>query len=84
MYKHFIEIVSFSNIQPFQIMRDKREPLLRHQIQFLSSQQMKEVKEQPWHRLQLEHISPSAQEPYLCNIICHRDIVKLRVISPIL
>ena len=36
-----------------------------HQIQFLSSQQMKEVKEHPWHRLQLEHINPSAHDPYL-------------------
>ena len=41
-----------------------------HQIQFLSSQHMKVLKEQPWHRLQLEHISPSAQVPYLnCQII---------------
>ena len=41
-----------------------------HQIQFLSSQHMKVLKEQPWHRLQLEHISPSAQVPYLnCQIV---------------
>ena len=36
-----------------------------HQMQFLSSQHMKVLKEQPWHRLQLEHIRPSAQLPYL-------------------
>ena len=36
-----------------------------HQIQFLSSQHMKVLKEHPWHLLQLEHISPSAQVPYL-------------------
>ena len=36
-----------------------------HQMQFLSSQHMKVRKEQPWHLLQLEHISPSAQVPYL-------------------
>ena len=36
-------------------------------MQFLSSQQMKDRKEQPWHRLQLEHIRPSAHVPYLAT-----------------
>jgi len=36
-----------------------------HQIHSLSSQQINVWKEHPWHRLQLEHISPLAHRPYL-------------------
>lgn len=36
-----------------------------YQIQFLSSQHIKVLKEHPWQRLQFEHIRPSAQVPYL-------------------
>ena len=42
-----------------------------HQMQFLSSQQMKVLKEQPWHLLQLEHMRPSAHVPYLPNFPPH-------------
>merc|ERR1711981_967824 len=38
-----------------------------HQIHSLSSQQINVWKEQPWHRLQFEHISPLAHRPYLPN-----------------
>ena len=38
---------------------------IAYQIQSWSSQHMKVVKEHPWHRLQLEHIRPSAHIPYL-------------------
>ena len=40
-------------------------------MQFLSSQQMKVLKEQPWHLLQLEHMRPSAHVPYLPNFPPH-------------
>ena len=45
-----------------------------YQMQFLSSQQMNVLKEQPWHRLQLEHIRPSAHVPYLAtyNILTYK------------
>ena len=43
-----------------------------HQIHSLSSQQVKVWKEQPWHLLQLEHMSPLAHRPYL-----HTNIVPL-------
>jgi len=38
---------------------------LLHQMHSLSSQQINVWKEQPWHRLQFEHISPLAHRPYL-------------------
>jgi len=42
-----------------------------YQMQFLSSQQIKVRKEQPWHLLQFEHMRPSAHVPYLPNLPPH-------------
>merc|ERR1719284_2276073 len=46
-------------------------PHPHHQMHSLSSQQMNVWNEQPWHRLQLEHISPLAHRPYLPNLPPH-------------
>jgi len=59
-----------TNIFPFSL-RSYIFFSLFHQIQFLSSQQMKVLKLHPWHLLQFEHIKPSAQVPYLPNFPPH-------------
>ena len=41
-----------------------------HQMHSLSSQQVKVWKEQPWQRLQLEHMRPLAHRPYLHRGYC--------------